>query len=92
MTRTAAELAPPLQTSAPHQSFAPTCYQALLSYRQEEKTWTGLPQVDESKKGDDADLQWNQISNLEPSGSEAEALPLDLRGGKRDTIGICVSV
>ncbi|GBM75303.1 hypothetical protein AVEN_201735-1, partial [Araneus ventricosus] len=27
-----------------------------------------------------ADLRWNLVSNLEPSGSEAETLPLGYRG------------
>ncbi|GBL77040.1 hypothetical protein AVEN_12691-1 [Araneus ventricosus] len=38
-----------------------------------EKPWTGLPQVDESKKGGD------QVSNLEPFVSEAYTLPLGHR-------------
>ncbi|GBN87081.1 hypothetical protein AVEN_76619-1 [Araneus ventricosus] len=60
MMRTIPELAPPLQTSAPHQR----CF--------------GLATMDLPRTGPayTAFLRWIRASSLEPSGPEAEALPL----------------
>ncbi|GBN98974.1 hypothetical protein AVEN_44470-1 [Araneus ventricosus] len=63
MARTTPELAPPLQTSTPHQR---------------EDAWP--PLMIQSGAGPySADLQWNRVSSLEPSGPKAETLPLGHR-------------
>ncbi|GBN20262.1 hypothetical protein AVEN_209989-1 [Araneus ventricosus] len=65
MARTTPELAAPLQTSAPHQR------ETLRLIIMLDLTCSRSAYV--------ADLQCNRISNLEPSGSEAEASPIGHR-------------
>ncbi|GBO02250.1 hypothetical protein AVEN_89404-1 [Araneus ventricosus] len=65
MTTATFELAPPLQTSAPHQR---------------EDVWSPTYDLTCNKPKHMADLQWNRVSNMEPSGPEAETLPLGHRG------------
>ncbi|GBM34840.1 hypothetical protein AVEN_208042-1 [Araneus ventricosus] len=64
MTRTTPELAPALQTSAPHQreDVCPSTQDLACN------------------RPPTTDLQWNRVSNLEPSGPEVETLPLGHRG------------
>ncbi|GBN36892.1 hypothetical protein AVEN_176902-1 [Araneus ventricosus] len=64
MTRTTPQLARPLQTSAPHQW---------------EDVWPLTYDLTGKRPTYTAILQWNQVSNLEPSGSEAETLQLGHR-------------
>ncbi|GBO43083.1 hypothetical protein AVEN_211791-1 [Araneus ventricosus] len=61
MTRTAPELAPPFQTSAPHQ--------------REDYVWFNVQQAQYMTL-----LQWNRVSNLEPTGPKSDTLPLGNRG------------
>ncbi|GBO28147.1 hypothetical protein AVEN_61808-1, partial [Araneus ventricosus] len=65
MTRTTSGLATPLQTSAPHQR---------------EDACTPTYDLKCIMPKYTADLQWNRVSNMEPSGPEAEILPLGHRG------------
>ncbi|GBL77912.1 hypothetical protein AVEN_143246-1 [Araneus ventricosus] len=62
MTRTTPELAPPLQTFAPHHR---------------EELWLPISDLTCSRPIYTVDLQWNRVSNLEPSGPD---LPLGHRG------------
>ncbi|GBO39377.1 hypothetical protein AVEN_43203-1 [Araneus ventricosus] len=81
MTRTTPELAPPLQASVPHQRKDVS--------PTSDSTCTRFTSM--------ADLHWNQVSNMEPSGSEAETLLLGHRascivhkpGSKEFKLNIC---
>ncbi|GBN14527.1 hypothetical protein AVEN_138424-1 [Araneus ventricosus] len=64
MTTTTPELTPSLQTLVPHQREDVGGTTHDLTYNR--PTYT-------------ADLQWNPVSNLQPSGSKVENLPLDNR-------------
>ncbi|GBN93217.1 hypothetical protein AVEN_133254-1 [Araneus ventricosus] len=64
MTRTTPEMAPPLQTSARHKR---------------ENFWT--PTYDLTfNRPTNSNLQWNQVSNLQPTGSKVETLQQGHRG------------
>ncbi|GBN42187.1 hypothetical protein AVEN_174954-1, partial [Araneus ventricosus] len=65
MTRTTPELAPP----SPNFHATPTGGRLTTTY---DFSVQQAPYT--------ADLQWNRVSNLEPSGPKAETLPLGHRG------------
>ncbi|GBM53519.1 hypothetical protein AVEN_129516-1 [Araneus ventricosus] len=60
MTRATPELAPPLQTFAPHQR---------------EDVWPTIYDLNCTRPPYMADFQWNLVSNLEPSGPEVKTPP-----------------
>ncbi|GBM39732.1 hypothetical protein AVEN_68580-1 [Araneus ventricosus] len=62
MTRTTPDLEPPLQTSTPYE---------------QEDVWPPTYDLTCNRPIYRTDSQWNWVSNLEPSGQEAETLPLD---------------
>ncbi|GBL72901.1 hypothetical protein AVEN_128089-1 [Araneus ventricosus] len=66
MARATPDLAPPLQTSAAHQGFPPLV-PATYDLACSRPTYTVY-------------RLWNRVSSLEPSGLEAETLPLGQRG------------
>ncbi|GBL57894.1 hypothetical protein AVEN_58034-1, partial [Araneus ventricosus] len=65
MARTAPEQAHPRQIFAPHQRDDVLPLMYDLTYNRRNNTTY---------------LQWNRVSNLEPSGTKAETLPLGHRG------------
>ncbi|GBO22631.1 hypothetical protein AVEN_181599-1 [Araneus ventricosus] len=68
MSRTTPELAP----LSPNCHATPTRGRLAINYVRFNVQWAPYT----------ADLQWNRVSNLEPSGPRAETLPLGHRGHK----------
>ncbi|GBM47242.1 hypothetical protein AVEN_133537-1 [Araneus ventricosus] len=71
LMRMTPELAPPLQTSAPHQR---------------EDVWPPYVGFNVQQAPYTTALQWNRVWNLDPSGTEADTLPLGHRGLKSSQI------
>ncbi|GBM91056.1 hypothetical protein AVEN_147514-1 [Araneus ventricosus] len=74
MTRTIPKLAPPLQTSSPHQR--EDVWSLCMSVIHTPKQYKHTPNA--------ADLQWNRVSNLEPNGPKVDTLLLGHRGPWRN--------